>query len=94
MTSSSDTNVVVTHYAVRLRERGQLTVPQQFRERLALQEGDIVDFVQIGDTLVLTPRTLRVPQVADRFADLMDEAGVTLADLLSGLAEQRHRPDA
>lgn len=94
MTISSDSNVVVTRHPVRLRERGQLTVPQQFRERLALQEGDIVDFVQIGDTLVLTPRTLRVPAVADRFTDLMDEAGVTLADLLSGLAEDRHRPDA
>lgn len=94
MTTPTDATVDINHFPVRLRERGQLTVPQQFRERLALHEGDIVDFVQVGDTLVLTPRTLRVPQIADRFADLMDAAGVSLADLLSGLAEDRRRPDA
>ena len=74
---------------VRLRERGQLTIPRPVREALALADGDILTLVQVGDVLVLSQRQPQVPLLADRFVRLMEEEGVSLAELLTGLKEER-----
>ena len=41
-------------YAVRLRQRGQITVPREVRDRLNVNEGDTLALVQVGSTL--TPK--------------------------------------
>jgi len=82
-------NIVVQTYPVRLRSRGQITVPQAIRERLEVNDGDFLVLVEIGDLIFLAPKSLQVPRLADKLADMMDEAGITLADLLLGLEEER-----
>jgi len=76
-------------YAARLRPRGQVTIPQPVRESLSLNQGDILTVVQLGDTVLLTPQKLRTPALAEQFTQIMEDEGVTLADLLAGLAEER-----
>jgi hypothetical protein len=39
--------------------------------------------------LLLVPQELRVPGLQARFQEQMDEAGVSLAELLEGLASER-----
>lgn len=81
----------VKTYTVRLRERGQLTLPQPVRESLAevVDDLDLLTLVQIDDLLFLTPKSLRLPRLSKQFSAIMEEEGVTLADLLEGLAEER-----
>ena len=43
-------------YDVRLRQRGQITVPREVRDRLNVNEGDTLALVQVGSTLILTPK--------------------------------------
>lgn len=74
---------------VRLRERGQLTIPSSVRDRLGLNDGDILTLVQLGNVIVLSPREPQVPKLADKIVKMMEEEGVSLADLLSGLKEER-----
>jgi AbrB family looped-hinge helix DNA binding protein len=81
-------------YLIRLRERGQITVPREVREQLAVAEGDVVNLVRVGDVYVLSPHPLRVPVLADRIADLMEREAVSLADLLAGLDEERRAIEA
>lgn len=76
-------------YAARLRPRGQVTIPQAVRESLSLNQGDILTVVQLGDAVLFTPQKLQTPKLAEKFTQIMDEEGVTLADLLAGLAEER-----
>ena len=76
-------------YAVRLCERGQMTIPQPLRTALAARDGDILLLVQIGDIVMLTPKQPRVPQLSQQFVAMMQREGVTLADLLDGLREER-----
>lgn len=76
-------------YVVRLRQRGQITVPQEVREGLNMSQGDTLVLVQVGSALILTPKQPIVPQLADRIVELMEAEGVTLADLLIGLEEER-----
>ena len=78
-------------YAVRLRERGQLTLPQRVRRELAVEDGDVLNLVQIDDLLVLGKRESLLPKLADEFASIMREEGVSLADLLQGLEEEREQ---
>jgi bifunctional DNA-binding transcriptional regulator/antitoxin component of YhaV-PrlF toxin-antitoxin module len=76
-------------YPIRLRDRGQITVPQAVRESLAVADGDILTLLQVGEVVLLTPKQPQVPQLADKISALMEQEGINLADLLSGLAEER-----
>ena len=84
-----DTNVDLKTYPVRLRDRGQITVPQTIRENLQVTEGDILALLHVGDLVLLTPKQPQVPLLADKFATLMEADNVSLADLLLGLEEER-----
>ena len=78
-------------YTVQIRERGQLTLPRKVRTQMSLDAGDALTLVQINDIIVLSPRQPAIPKLAGEFSQLMDEADVTLADLLQGLDEERER---
>jgi len=76
-------------YAVRLRERGQLTLPQAVRRDLAIDKGDVLTLIQIDDLAVLTRRSTLLPKLSEEFTAIMKEDGVNLADLLRGLGQER-----
>ncbi|NJN99024.1 MAG: AbrB/MazE/SpoVT family DNA-binding domain-containing protein [Anaerolineales bacterium] len=85
----SELNIEIKTYPIRLRERGQITVPQAVREHLAMAEGDVLTLLQVGEVVLLTPKQPQVPQLADKIATMMEQEGVSLADLLVDLAGQR-----
>lgn len=76
-------------YAIRLRERGQLTLPQAVRKSLDLSAGVVLTLVQIDNVLLLSRRESEIPELSQQFSVLMQEAGVSLAELLEGLDEER-----
>ena len=78
-------------YAVRLRERGQLTLPQAVRRDLAVDKGDILTLVQIDNLAVLTRRSTLLPKLSEEFTAIMKDDGVSLADLLQGLEQEREQ---
>jgi bifunctional DNA-binding transcriptional regulator/antitoxin component of YhaV-PrlF toxin-antitoxin module len=74
---------------VRLRGRGQLTLPQAVRRDLAVDDGDVLNLVQIDDLAVLGRRSSLLPKLSQEFTAIMKEDGVSLADLLQGLEQER-----
>lgn len=78
-----------TAYTIRVRERGQITLPQSVRTSLAVDAGDTLSLVQIGDIVLLSMKTTLIPKLSQEFSTLMQEEGVSLADLLEGLEEER-----
>ncbi len=82
---------ITKSYTVRLRERGQITIPQAVRDQWArgTENPEMLNLVQIGDALFLSPKQALLPELSKQFSAIMDEEGVTLADLLEGLAEER-----
>jgi len=85
----TDTRSKSEKFSVQVRQRGQFTIPQKVRDALAIEDGDIVTLVQIGDVIVLSPKVLRGQELGDKFVALMEEEGVTLADLLEDLPKIR-----
>lgn len=75
--------------AVRLRSRGVLTLPKSLRDKYDLDEGDALHLVDVGGTFVLTPMEPMVPQLSARIEALRKKAGLSTAELLDRLAEER-----
>jgi AbrB family looped-hinge helix DNA binding protein len=77
--------------SVKVRERGQVTIPASIRKELDLGDDATLSVVKVGDVLVLTPRKLIGDAVAKKAARAMKKAGLRLEDLLTDLDKQRDR---
>jgi len=76
---------------VKLRERGQLTIPYEYRKELGLGKEDVLNVLKIGDVLVLVPRQLAGDVISKKFESTMKKKGLTLGSMLKNLREQRRR---
>jgi len=76
---------------VKMRERGQLTIPSKFRKGLGFEEKDVVNIVKVGEALILTRKQLAGDLLSKKIEDSMKKKGLTLQDLLSNLREQRKK---
>ncbi len=75
---------------VQLRDKGVLTLPAALRQRYKLQPGDLFSLIDLGDgNIMLTPRVSRVAALGDRVAEMLQEEGVSVDDVLLCLEEER-----
>lgn len=77
--------------SVKVRGRGQVTIPASIRKELDLGDDATLSVVKVGEVLVLTPRKLIGDAVAKKAARAMKKAGLRLEDLLTDLDKQRDR---
>lgn len=78
-------------YSAEVKSRGQLTIPKKIREAGYLEEGQGVTIIPIGDSLLITPRTLKLEDVRRELRKMLKSSGLSLKDLLDGLNEERSR---
>lgn len=76
---------------VKLRERGQLTIPYEYRKELGLGKEDVLNVLKICDVLILVPRQLAGDVVSRKIESAMKKKGMTLDNLLNNLRGQRKR---
>lgn len=76
---------------VKLRERGQLTIPCKYRKELGIGKEDVLNVLKIGDVLVLVPRQLAGDVISGKMETAMKKKRLTLDNLLKNLQEQRKR---
>jgi AbrB family looped-hinge helix DNA binding protein len=75
----------------KIGEKGQLTVPKQFREDLGLGSGSPFAVLRLGDGLILLPEQQRFEHLCQRVSSRLAAAGVTSGNLLATLPEARNR---
>lgn len=75
----------------RIGEKGQLTVPKQFREDLGLSDGAPFAVLRLGDGLILLPEQQRFEQLCRQVSSTLTGAGLTSVDLQATLPEARTR---
>jgi len=75
----------------KMRERGQLTIPSEYRKELGIEEKDLVNIVKVGEMLILTRKQLAGDLISKKIEDKMKKKGLTLQDLLGNLKEQRKK---
>lgn len=76
---------------VKIRERGQLTIPYEYRKELGLGKEDVLNIIKIGDVLILVPKQLAGDIISRKMESAMRKKDLTLDNLLKNLREQRKR---
>ena len=77
---------------IQIRGKGTVTLPIELRQKYGLDEGDIITLIDLGDgSFLLTPQVTQVDRSGDRVAKAMRDAGVSEAELLAALDEERER---
>jgi len=89
----SDLGLVQVEYmaTTRIGEKGQVTVPKQFREDLGLTVGAPFAVLRLGDGLILLPEQARFQRLCQEFSAALSGAGVTAKALLATLPKARKR---
>jgi len=75
----------------KIGEKGQLTVPKQFREDLGLGAGAPFAVLRLGDGLILLPEQQRFNYLCEQISAALTKAGATPKDVLATLPETRRR---
>ena len=73
----------------RLSEKGQLTIPAEYRRAQSLERDSTLVLVQIGDALVLVPHDEALASVTERMEAVMRGLGVSVDDLIEAAADAR-----
>ena len=69
----------------KIGEKGQLTVPKQFREELGLGTGSPFAVLRLGDGLILLPEQRRFERLCERVNSSLTSVGLTLESVLATL---------
>lgn len=75
----------------KIGEKGQLTVPKQFREDLGLAAGAPFAVLRLGDGLILLPEQQRFEQLCTQVSSALTAGGTTPKEILETLPTARKR---
>jgi AbrB family looped-hinge helix DNA binding protein len=75
----------------KIGEKGQLTVPKEFREHLGLSTGAPFAVLRLGDGLILLPEQQRFEILCERIGVALTAVGVSPEALLATLPDARKR---
>jgi bifunctional DNA-binding transcriptional regulator/antitoxin component of YhaV-PrlF toxin-antitoxin module len=84
-------NMATAPKLVRVRSRGQLTIPQDMREALSLDEDTGLNIFRVGKVLIMSPKRLQRASLAKEVEREMKRRGLTLKNLISDLKVQREK---
>ncbi len=73
----------------KIGEKGQLTVPKQFREDLGLGTGAPFAVLRLGDGLILLPQQQRFERLCARVSAALAGAGISPKAMLASLPRAR-----
>ena len=76
---------------IRMRSRGQITIPQELREALKIDETTGLNVLRVGKVLIMTPRRLERAFLAREMEKELKKEGLSLEDLIADLKTQRER---
>lgn len=75
---------------VRVREKGQFTIPVEFRNRIGIGDDTVMEVYQVGKAIIVTPAELSVRELARQVEEEMEKTQYSLKDLLFELREGTH----
>ena len=82
----------MTATTIQVRKKGSFTLPMELRNKYGVGDGDVFTLIDRGGgSFLLTPRISQVNRLGDRVAEMLEEEGVTLDELLNSLDDERKR---
>ncbi len=74
---------------VRIQEKGQVTLPIEFRKRLGLKKGDLVAVSETDDGVLITPQEVIATKMLDQIGEALKERGLSLEELIESGRDSR-----
>jgi len=74
-----------------IQENGQVTLPNEWREKYGLKRGDIVTFIETEEGLLISPRKALAMKLLDEIGEALKEKGVSLDELIESGREIRQQ---
>jgi len=68
--------------AVRVQEKGQVTIPLEIRKKLKLKKGDLVMFVETENGVVIRPAEVIVAAALEEIGQALKEKGLSLEAII------------
>jgi AbrB family looped-hinge helix DNA binding protein len=72
-------------------EKGQLTLPKEYRDATRLEPGAPVAVLRVGDALILMPEQTRFNALCESISSALEGLNIAEADLQETLPEARRR---
>ncbi len=89
---STETSPLVEFLATtRMGEKGQLTLPKEYRDAIRLEPGVPVAVLRVGDALILMPEQARFNALCESINSALEGLNITEAELQETLPEARRR---
>ena len=63
---------------VRVQEKGQITLPTQFRKKMNLRKGDLVTFIETKDGVLIKSAKVLLTESLDEIGEALRAEGITL----------------
>ncbi len=76
-------------YTAEIKSRGQLTIPKKIREISNLEEGQEVTILPIGDSVLITPKKLKLDEARRQLKKILKNSNCSLEELLEGVKKER-----
>ncbi len=67
----------------RIQKRGQVTIPIEIRQKLHLEEGDLVAFIETKEGIVLSPQEIVPAETGNKVESLRQQKSGTLDELFT-----------
>ena len=75
---------------VRLRGKGQFTIPSEIRDNLGIEEDTILEVFPVGNGFIATPKKLTIKELASAVRKDMNRSHIDLTELLAEIREGDH----
>ncbi|HJX39598.1 MAG TPA: AbrB/MazE/SpoVT family DNA-binding domain-containing protein [Anaerolineae bacterium] len=73
----------------RVQQRGQVTIPIEFRRKLGIEEGGVVAFTETENGILISPQEVLAMDALDRVGKVLKEQGISLEELIESAREIR-----
>lgn len=73
----------------KVQAKGQVTIPVEIRERLGLEKGDLVAFVETEQGVLISPQEVVAMEALDRIGEALEKRGISLEELMESGREIR-----
>jgi len=74
---------------IQMRKKGSITIPKSIRQKYTLDENDPLTLIDLGEGIFISPKKSVLPKLVTQIENLRKKHGISLDDLIQGIAEQR-----
>ena len=67
----------------KVQAKGQVTIPIEIRQRLGLQQGDVVAFVETDRGVLISPQEVVAIEALQKIGEALEKRGVSLEQMIA-----------